>query len=79
MRQVSVAQIALVDHGVKRVTVGFGTTVHGVVFRGRDHFQVTGTTTLQPADELNRDSTGEVGILAVSLHPAATPRKLGTA
>ena len=53
------------------MTGGFGAAVHGEVLGAGRGLQPYGVAALQPADERLAQQSGQVGILAVSLLPAA--------
>ena len=53
LRQVGVAEVALVDHGIEGVALGFGAAVYGVVLGGGDGLEVLRVVALQALDELH--------------------------
>ena len=73
-REVGFAQIVLVDNGVEAVSLRFRTAVHDVVLGGGHGFQVVGILALETFDKGHGQRAGQVGILAVGLHPATPAR-----
>ncbi len=74
MRQIGLAQVAFIDHGIERVARRLRAAVNGEVLCCGDGLQIFRIVALHAFDERDRQTAGEKRIFAIGFHAAPPAR-----